>query len=194
MFDWLQDLVTASPITYVVVGVTILVEAIFPILPSETLLVIGGIFAARGDLSVVALVAVGWIAATAGDNLTYTVGAHPGKKLKKRLLRGDRGQRAVEWASDRLDDRPWILTFVRFVPALREATTFTAGSVNMPRGRFTAYVTLGAFLWSALHVLLGYLGGRAFENSFFLSLLISFAAAGLIALAGELVHRRHAAS
>lgn len=194
MFDWLYELVTASAITYVVIGATILVEAVFPVLPSETLLVIGGIIAAREDLSVPALVAVGWIAATAGDNLTYTVGSYPGQWLKDRLVRGERGERTVEWADDNLDERPYVLTIARFVPVLREAATFTAGATGMRRLRFTGYVTVGALLWSGLHVALGFVGGRLFQESFLLSLLISFGAAGLLALGGELVHRRHIAA
>lgn len=194
MFDWLYDLVTASPATYAVVGAVILVEAVFPVLPSETLLVIGGVIAARGDLSIVALVAVGWLAATAGDNLTYTVGSHPGQRLKDRLVKGRRGKRAVRWAEGNLDDRSYVLSVVRFVPVLREAATFTAGSLHMPRLKFTSFVTVGAILWSATHVILGYLGGKAFQDSFLVSTLLSFGAAGLLAVAGELVHRRHIAN
>jgi membrane-associated protein len=191
VFDWLQDLVSASPITYVVVAATILVEAVFPLLPSETLLVIGGVVAASGDLSLVALVAAGWLAATAGDNLTYTVGSHPGRRLRERFVEGDRMRRGIEWAEHNLEERDYVLTFARFVPVLREATTFTAGEIGIPRGRFTLLVTVGAFSWSLVHVVLGYVGGTVFESSFTLSLLISFGFAALFALAGELVHRRH---
>jgi membrane protein DedA with SNARE-associated domain len=65
VLESLTDLVTDSPVTYLVVAGLVALDAVFPIAPSETLIVPGGVLAADGDLSAPALVL--------GQSLSFTL-------------------------------------------------------------------------------------------------------------------------
>ena len=189
MLDQLVDLISGSPLAYAVVLGLVVFDAVLPVLPSETALITGGILAARGELSLVLLALAGGLGAIAGDDLTYTIGAKPGHRLRDRLLRTEKARRRLDRAARELDERPWLVAVARFVPGGRTAAMFAAGALDMPRGRFNLYVVPGALLWAAVTALLGYVGGRVFEESFWLPLLASLAVAALIGLGAELAHR-----
>lgn len=190
MFDWLVELFSGAWWAYPLLVVVVVFDAVFPVLPSETALIATGIIAARDGLSVVGLIAAGWLGAVVGDNLTYTIGSHPGHRLRDRLLRSDKARSRVRWISHQLDERPWIVGVARFIPGGRTAASFSAGSLDMPRRRFLLYVVPGGLLWSAMGVLLGYAGGTLFRQNFWLPLLVSLAIAGALSAVAELARRR----
>jgi membrane protein DedA with SNARE-associated domain len=148
VLDRLVDLLT-SGWAYLVVAAAIVVDAVVGVIPSEALLHVGGVLASRGDLALAALIAVAAAAAVCGDLLTHTLGRTVGARVRDRLFRGERARRRLERAREELDERPWILTVARFVPGLRTAATFSAGSLGMPRLRFVAYVAPGAVAWAS---------------------------------------------
>ncbi len=65
---------------------------------------------------------------------------------------------------------------------------FAAGALELPPGRFYAYVLPGALIWSSFYALLGLAGGSVFEQGW-QALVASLSAALLIAALGELAHR-----
>lgn len=188
MFDFVVDLLSDKWWTYALVLALIVFDSVFPALPSETALIATGIIAAQDGLSVVGLVAVAWAGAVAGDNVTYTIGDRPGRRLRRWLLR--RALDQIKWMRHQMGERPYIVAIARFIPAGRTAAGLSAGALDMPRGRFVAYVAAGGLLWSAFNVLLGYAGGTAFQQSFWLPLLISLLVAGVLSAAAEIARRR----
>ena len=127
-----------------------------------------------------------------GDNVSYGIGTLLGERTVKRLFRGERSQRAFEWAERTLAERGmYLIVVARFIPGGRTATTFSAGYVQtFPWRRFVLADALAGLIWGTYTVLLGYLGGKAFEDAPWKGLLIAFALALSIAGSVELVRHR----
>ena len=192
MFDFLVELVTGSPWVYPLGLAIIVFDAVVPVLPSETLLITGGVLAARGKISLLGLMAVGFIGAVIGDNITFTLGSRYGTRARDRLFRSGKARSRLEKAREQLDERPWLVAVARFVPGGRTAMTFAAGTLAMPRRRFLAYIIPGGLAWSVFVSLLGYAGGSVFQGSFWLPLAASLVFAAVLAAGAEVVRRARA--
>jgi membrane-associated protein len=74
----------------------------------------------------------------------------------------------------------------RFIPGGRTAATFTSGLVHLRwMTRFCPYILAAAVLWSVYAALLGYLGGRLFEDQPIYALLLAFGIAAVITVGVE---------
>ncbi len=185
----LIDLLTGSLWTYPILLGICAGDAVFPILPSETAVIVCGLQAARGELSLGWVIAFAAAGAFVGDNTSYAGGRWIGHPLVKRFFSGERSQERLDWAKRFLKQRgSYVLIVARFVPGGRTATTFTSGLVNLRwPTRFAPYIFVAAILWALYGALLGYLGGRAFRDQPILALLFALGLAGLVAGAAELV-------
>ncbi len=190
MFDSLLEFVGASAWAYVAIFAIVTVDAFFPLVPGETSVVTGAILAANDELSVLLVFAAGMAGALAGDNVSYLLGDRFGPSVQRRLFRGEKAARRLDWARLQLQERgPAIIVAARFVPGGRTAATFSAGALDYRwRSFFAAAVVAGA-LWSAFSTALGWFGGNAYKESLWKPLLISAAVAVLVAGAGELYRR-----
>jgi membrane-associated protein len=191
-FDqWLLDFISGSSWTYAVLFSVALLDAVFPIVPSETAVIAAGVVAAQGDLNIGLVLLVSALGAFAGDNTAYWIGRRFGPRAAQRFVRGEKGKRALAWAKKTLDERGGVLIVVaRFIPGGRIATMLTAGTVGYPWLRkFVPYDAIAATFWACYAGLLGYFGGKAFENSTWKALLVAFAAAAGIALVTEGIRR-----
>lgn len=190
MFDFIYHLLADPPQAYLIIFAVCAGDAIFPALPSESSLILAGLLTQVGHLSVAPVIASGALGAFVGDNTTYWLGRKVGRPVRKRLFRGERSERLVNWAERQLKARgPVIVLVARFVPGGRTATTFSAGLVKFSWPRFLLFSAIAGVLWSTYATLLGVLGGRLFEDHPLLGLVTAFALAGLIAAAGEGVRR-----
>jgi membrane protein DedA with SNARE-associated domain len=129
--------------------------------PGETILIAASVYAGTGRLNVVAVAAVGFIAAVIGDNIGFAIGHFGGRALALRwgryvFLTEERLDRAA-----RFFDRhgAWIITLARFIEGLRQANGIVAGITGMQWLRFVAFNALGAALWVGTWVSVGYLAG-----------------------------------
>jgi membrane-associated protein len=166
-------------------------DAVFPILPSETALIVCGIQAARGQLSLGWVIVLGAVGAFSGDNASYAAGRWLGGPTVKRFFRGEVAQSRLDWARRFLKERgSYVLVVARFIPGGRTATTFTAGLVHLRwPTRFAPYIFVAAILWSCYGALLGYFGGRIFKDQPIYALLVAFGIAALITVGFESVRR-----
>jgi membrane-associated protein len=188
---WLLDFISGSPWTYAVLFSAALLDAVLPVVPSETAVITAGVVAAQGDLSIGLVLLAAAVGAFMGDNAAYWIGRRWGHRAAERFVRGEKGKRALDWAKRTLDERGGMLIVVaRFIPGGRIATMLTAGVVKYPwLQRFVPYDAIAAVFWACYAGLLGYFGGKAFENSTWKALLVAFAAAAGIALVVEGVRR-----
>jgi membrane protein DedA with SNARE-associated domain len=152
-------------------------------------MIVCGIQAARGQLSLGWVLALGAAGAFVGDNTSYALGRWVGEPVVGRFFSGERAQERIEWAKRFLKERgSYVLVVARFIPGGRTATTFTSGLVHLRwPTRFAPYILVAAILWAAYGGLLGYLGGRMFRDHPIYALLVAFGIAALIAGAFELV-------
>jgi membrane-associated protein len=183
--DWVSGEWWAYPIIF---GVAV-VDAFFPLVPSETVVIVGGNLASSGDLVLALVILAGAAGAILGDNISYAIGSWVGEKTVKRWFRSEKSRARLEWAERMLDQRgAYIIVIARFIPGGRTAVTFSAGYIpTFPWRRFIVYDVVAGVLWATYATMLGYFGGKTFEDRPWLGLLIAFVAAASIALLVELV-------
>lgn len=195
MFTHFTELVSsASGWAYAIVFVLALLDAFLPVVPSETVVITAGVVAAGGDLSLPLVIAAGAVGAFAGDNISYLIGREFGRGVVERFFGGPKGRRRIEWAQRQLRARGVQLILVgRFVPGGRTAVTLSAGLIRFGWRRFLAADAVAAVTWAVYAALIGYFGGRAFENEpwqgLVIALAIGFALGGAVE-AGRRLRRR----
>jgi membrane protein DedA with SNARE-associated domain len=165
------------------IGLLIMLEDFGIPVPGETILIAGAVYAGAGRLNVLAVGVVGFIAAIIGDNIGFAIGHFGGRALALRwgkyvFLTEER----LNKAEDFFDRRGAIvITFARFVEGLRQANGIIAGITGMHWLRFLIFNAIGAALWVATWVSLGYLAGNHIGTIYHYITLYSYYA--LIALA-----------
>jgi len=189
MFEQFTRLVAeASAWAYVVVLLFAVVDAVLPVVPSETAVITAGVVAVSGDLSLPVVIAAAAVGAFAGDNLAYGIGRRYGTRAKERFFRGDKAKRRVKWASTQLEQRGGeLIAVARFIPGGRTAVTLTAGLTRFPWRRFAVFDAIAALIWACYAALLGYFGGQAFEHQPWKGLLVALGIAFAVTLGTELV-------
>jgi membrane-associated protein len=184
VFNSLLDVISGSSWTYGIVFLFALLDAVFPVVPSETAVITAAVLAASGDLSIALIIAVAAAGACLGDNLAYVIGRTLKQVVHDRLFGGGR-RRHLERAERALQERGgYLIVIGRFVPGGRTAVTFASGVLRFPWPRFIAFDAVAAVLWGCYGGLVGYFGGKAFENSptrgILLALGIAFAIAASV--------------
>ena len=198
-FDQISDWVSGQWWSYLVIFGVATVDAFFPLVPSETVLVIGGNLASSGDLSLPLVILFGATGAVAGDNVSYWIGHFLGERTVKRWFRSEKAHRRLDWAARMLDERgAYIIIIARFIPGGRTAVTFSAGYVtSFPWRRFIVYDIVAGVIWATYAALLGYFGGKTFEDhpwwGLGIALGIALSAASLVEVVRHLRQRRAAA-
>jgi membrane protein DedA with SNARE-associated domain len=190
VFQSAFDLLSQPPEAYLIVFAIALGDGVFPLFPSESIMIVGGLLSVVGDLSLGWVVVAGALGAFAGDNISYAVGRFVGHPAQQRFLNGERSQRAIAWAERLLAARGGLVVILgRYVPGGRTAATFTAGLTHYSYPRFAAYDTVAAVSWAMYAALLGYFGGRFFHHHVWAALLLAFGIAGGVTLAVEGIRR-----
>lgn len=185
MFNQFVQLVSdASGWAYGIVFLLALLDALLPIVPSETAVITAGVVAAAGSLNLLLVIVAAACGAFAGDNLAYLIGNRFGGRATDRFLRGEKGKRSLRWAETQLSERGGeLIAVARFIPGGRIAVTVTAGTVRFPWPRFAVFDAIAGVIWGSYAALLGYFGGKTFEGAAWKGLLlalgIAFALAGL---------------
>lgn len=193
MLDAIAHAASASPWTYLLLVGVCAGDAVFPALPSETIVIVAAVLAADDRLIIELVVVAAAAGALLGDNTAYGIGHSGLRRLSERLLtRSKKGRQSLRWGREQLDHHGvWIIVVARFIPGGRTATTYAAGTVSMPwMPRFLPATAIAAVLWAMYASALGYLGGAAFEHNLLLPMLIGAGASLVIGGAGELVRRR----
>jgi membrane protein DedA with SNARE-associated domain len=166
--DWILDLIDRGG--YLAVTFLMLLENVFPPIPSEVVMPVAGIVAGRGDLSVALVILFGTIGAVAGQLLWFWLGLRIGEEGLKRLARSHGRwltvsprdiERADEWF-DRHGGK--AVMFGRLIPGVRTLISLPAGLSGMSLPRFLIYSTIGSGAWTAALGMAGYALGERQEN------------------------------
>lgn len=153
--------------------VLMVVENLFPPIPSELIMGLGGIAVARGTLSFWPLLVVGTVGSTLGNYAWFLVGDRLGYHRLRPLV--DRWGRwlTVEW--DDIEQATaffrrhgqWIIFALRFSPFLRTIISLPAGLTHMRHLRFLLFTFAGAAVWNAALIKGGQFLARFQESSAF---------------------------
>ncbi|WUJ69406.1 DedA family protein [Kribbella soli] len=167
-------------------------DGFFPAIPSETLVVTAGVFAAStGKPNLYAVIVVAAIGAFIGDHVSYALGRGAGGRVLDRVKPGTKRHAAIQWARRSLEERGGlVLVVARYVPGGRTAVTLTMGSVRYPLRSFTPFAALAAASWGAYCTLVGFIGGKAFEDNPLKGVVLGIGLALAVTLVVELVRHR----
>ncbi|MEY9141487.1 MULTISPECIES: DedA family protein [Mammaliicoccus] len=146
---------------YFGIALLILVENVFPPIPSEVILTFGGFMTTKSELSIFGVVVASTIGSVGGAVILYWIG---------RILNVERIERIIEkWGkylrltkedvrkADAWFDKygPWTVFFCRFIPLIRSLISIPAGMSGMNQWLFLVLTTLGTLIWNLVLVLVG---------------------------------------
>jgi membrane-associated protein len=130
-------------------------------LPGDSLLVVAGFYAAKGDLNIVWLNLLLTAMAIAGDALSYVLGKKMGAALlEKQRWIAPKHVQAAHVFYEKHGGKAIVLA--RFVPVVRTFVPVVAGIARMGYKRFAAYNMIGGVGWVASMTLTGYFLGWRF--------------------------------
>lgn len=154
---------TITDFGYVGIFLLMLLESVFPPIPSELIIPFAGFAAARGDLNLAGVIVAATSGALAGMVPWYVAGRLFG--LKRLRYLADRFGRWITLNGDQLDLAtgwfrrygPAVVFFGRLLPIVRTLISVPAGLARMPALAFFSASALGALIWNGLLVSAGYL-------------------------------------
>jgi membrane-associated protein len=187
----LQHLALSSPLSYLAAFLIPMLDAILPVLPSETIVIALGVSTAGShDPRIALLVALAACGAFAGDNLCYFIGRRFGPLAERRVFAGEKGARRRAWATGALNRfGARLIVVCRFIPGGRTAVTLTCGIVGYSRRSFLIATAFAGVIWACYAFFLGRLGGKAFEDRPWIGFLLAFGVAVAASAIIEVVRR-----
>ena len=192
--DWVDHL-ARSPWYYLIVYTIALLDSVVPIVPSETVVIIGGVAACAHDKWLLGVIIVGAVGALCGDNLAYIIGGRASVWLERRRAEHRKRSR-LDWAARQLKKRGGVLILTaRFIPGGRTAVTIMSGVTHQRWLKFFFFTVVAGVAWASYAALLGYFGGQRFEDNHTAAFILAFGIAISVSLVIELGryiwHRRH---
>ena len=189
MFDQFTEWISGAWWSYPLIFAVSMIDAFFPVVPSESVVITAGNLASSGDLWLLGVIAAAAGGAIVGDNISYAIGKWAGEHTVKRLFRSEKARDGFEWAERQLETRGfYIIVIARFIPGGRTAVTFASGYTHaMPWRRFIVADICAGLLWGTYAAMLGYLGGKTFEDAPWKGLLLGFVIAVGVAVGVEVV-------
>lgn len=167
MFDWILGVIAGGG--YLGIFLLLILENIFPPIPSELVIPLAGYSAAQGELNVFLVILVATLGAVVGALPWYYLGKiFSIERLKKMSLHYGR----ILTLSPNDIDRAagWFLKygraavlFGRLIPAVRTLISIPAGVASMPLATFLLYTTIGSAMWNTALISLGYFLGSKHE-------------------------------
>ena len=160
---------TIDSLGYLGIALLMALENIFPPIPSELIMPLGGFAVSQGKLKLLYVVIAGTIGSVLGATPWYFLGKYWGLKRTKKIA--DRygkwltvSGKDVEKAKDRFDRRGYVATAIgRLVPGIRTYISVPAGIGRMPLLPFLIYSTFGSAVWVFLLTYAGYVLGENYE-------------------------------
>ena len=163
------------------------------IFPGEIALILGGVMAYEGNVSLGAVLAAGIAGAIVGDSVGYAVGRRYGRRLLDgtvgRFVKSSHLDRAETYLAERGGR---AVFFGRFTAALRVMIPGLAGMSGLRYRTFATFNVASGFVWGTMSVLLGYLGGSSWRHVEHVASRIGLAALAVVVvvLVGGFVLRR----
>ena len=142
---------------YIAIFLLMLAESACIPFPSEVTMLVGGWYAATGDLNFFWVGAAGVLGNLVGSWIAYGVGRTMGRGVLDRygkyvLIRSHDIDKAEVWW-ERYGEAATF--FSRLLPVIRTFISLPAGIAKMPLGKFTLYTFLGVIPWTYALTYLG---------------------------------------
>lgn len=163
--DWLAPFF--GTFGYLIIALAIFAERsilIGVVVPADVTLAVGGIFAARGDLEIVAVILIGIAAGIGGESTGYALGRRYGRRLVRSLPLINRLEDRIDQMEDYFEDNGGrAVAFGRFATAGGTFVPFVAGMTKMEFRRFLLFDAIAVTVWAVGVGLAGFLLGNNLE-------------------------------
>ena len=150
------------------VGIAILLENLFPPIPSEVVLPLAGFTVAQGSLNMVSVFIWSVLGSVIGAYILYGVGAWLGLERLRKIADWMWLVRAsdVDASMDFFNKYGKPSVFIgRLIPGVRSLISIPAGLGKMNLLTFGLWTTLGSGIWNAILIYLGYILGDNWEKA-----------------------------
>ncbi|UJF26370.1 DedA family protein [Planococcus sp. 107-1] len=159
MEQWITGIM--SDYGYIGIFLLIMLENVFPPIPSEVILTVGGFMTTTTDMTMLGVILASTAGSVVGAVILYGVGL---------LVDVERLERVVEkygsWLRVKKSDIHradhwfdkygiWTIFFGRLIPLVRSLISIPAGMSNMKLWLFLTFTTLGTLLWNTVLVFVG---------------------------------------
>lgn len=168
MENWITSIM--EQFGYIGIFLLIMVENLFPPIPSEVILTFGGFMTTHSNLTILGVVIAATIGSVVGAIVLYGVGFVINvDRIEKivdrwghilRLTREDI-HKANAWFEKY---GVWTVFFCRFIPLIRSLISLPAGMAGMNFWVFLALTTVGTFIWNVVLVNIGAAVGDSWET------------------------------
>lgn len=168
MDDWIFNLIESA--RYVGIFLLMLLETVFPPIPSEVIMPVAGVAAANGTLSLAGVIIAGTAGAMAGNLFWYIVARVIGLKRFQPLVERYGRWLTVDWPEVERAQALFgrfgsVFVFIgRMIPTIRSVISLPAGLVKMDLIRFLIWSTLGTTIWSSGLAIAGWVLGRQVDQ------------------------------
>ncbi|MBF2639778.1 DedA family protein [Listeria welshimeri] len=168
METWITSIM--ADFGYIGIFLLIMVENLFPPIPSEIILTFGGFMTTVSSLNVVMVIIVATLGSVVGAILLYKVASYFGKeRLTKIVLKYGRILRLKESDIERAESfflkyGSWAVFLCRMIPLIRSLISIPAGMTKMKMSRFLVLTTAGSLLWNTILIGLGALLGESWNE------------------------------
>lgn len=155
---------------YAGIFLLMVLENVFPPIPSEVIMGLGGIAVARGEMALFPLIAWGTLGTTVGNYFWYWMGDRLGFRRFQPLIEKYGRWLTLDWHEvERLhryfqSHGHWVIFAFRFLPTGRTLISLPAGMMHMPRWKFFLWTFAGSAIWNTMLAGAGLLLGTRFEE------------------------------
>ena len=146
-------------------------ENIFPPIPSELIMGLGGIAVSRGAMNFLPLLAFGTAGSVLGNYVWFWAGhAYGYERLRPFVARWGRWL-TMEWEDVESASAffrkhgPWVVFVARFMPLVRTVISLPAGLAHMPVWKFVLFTAAGSAVWNVALILAGTWLGSTFAHA-----------------------------
>ncbi|MEK3991829.1 MULTISPECIES: VTT domain-containing protein [Robertmurraya] len=159
MEEWIFNII--ENYGYLGVFLIIVIENVFPPIPSELVLPFSGFMTTKTELSVAMMIVASTAGSVVGGTILYYIGTILDvERLEKIVDRWGKYlqlKRADVYKADAWFDRYgiWTVFFCRMVPLLRSLISVPAGMSNMKMPLFLLFTLLGTAIWNTLLIVIG---------------------------------------
>ncbi|EDK4067134.1 DedA family protein [Listeria monocytogenes] len=168
METWITSIM--ADFGYIGIFILIMVENLFPPIPSEIILTFGGFMTTVTSLNVVMVIIVATLGSVVGAILLYKVASYFGKeRLTKIVLKYGRILRLKESDVERAENfflkyGSWAVFLCRMIPLIRSLISIPAGMTKMKMSKFLILTTAGSLLWNTVLIGLGAMLGESWNE------------------------------
>lgn len=151
---------------YLGIGLLILIENLFPPIPSELILTFGGFMTIDTNMTVIGVIIASTIGSLLGAIALYYIGKILNKERLIKIVKSKYGKLLRIKPKDIESADKWFDTkgnktvfFCRFVPVVRSLISIPAGMSEMPILKFIIYTLFGSLIWNTVLVCVGAFAG-----------------------------------